>query len=173
MNAIEVFGYVLELAGFVCAAWGLQKTWKENAQGRPFPILDRAWQWLRVKLLRRPGRETTFRLGTATVHHSAGTVTLRQQVPLTPEMSINDQIAALARNIDYVADMATAAHDRVGKLDMRNVAELGGLRADVQGMHTSLTRQDSDLAIRGIPLAAFGLVLATVGLLLQAIGSAI
>src|SRR4051812_1441853 len=48
-------GFVLEIIGLACAARGLWRTWRDNAQGRSFfsPRVTGALGWIRVRLLRR------------------------------------------------------------------------------------------------------------------------
>ncbi len=172
MNVVTAIGYVVELGGFICAAVGLTKTWREHANGRPClpPRLDRMRLWVVHRVLKRP-RVHVLGVASAEMAAMSAHAVARVSRPLTDEMSTDERIAALQFNLDKVADLATQAHQLVHSEESARRAEAKALRTEMQQVRDSLAQQDSDMIVRGVPLAAFGIGLATVGLFLQAVGS--
>lgn len=179
MNALNVAGTVLQVAGVLMTGYGASKTWHEFApEGERFlhPVRAR-WHrlldWLQQvgrSFLRRSPRAVVARGGVAIGVGGAFSARGRVQYPaLGTDVATGHAIAELDRRTRQLSETIANTADRLDE-------DLGGVRKDVAdlgaGLGSELRRVDEQtrrVAIGGIRLEALGLVLIALGLFCQAI----
>jgi hypothetical protein len=173
-KAVMMVGFLLEFIGLGIAAFGLWKTWRANANGRPFfsPRLRAAARWIRRHILRRSPR-TQSASGTAN-----GTISIRGDATgtvtevFTEDMTLEEKVNAAQENAVRALKNAATAQQGVEAERRAREAAVDSLTSQLQGTQETLTTFARELVVDGVPLTVGGLVFAAVGLTLQALATA-
>ena len=165
-------GFLLEFVGFAIAAVGLWKTWKANADGRPFfsPRIRRFGNWVWVKLLRRHPRMHvgTARGTTWTTSSASGSGYVST---FTDELTLEEKVQAAQENaLRALADAATAQQAASEEKHRRERA-VSQLQDQLHGTEEALSAFARELVVDGVPPTVAGVACAVLGLLLQAVAS--
>jgi hypothetical protein len=178
--SVMALGYALEFFGFVLAAFGIRRTWRDFAKGERFfePIhqaaerVGAAGAAVATGLMSRR-RDAVIRAGSATATAGVGaTVTARVGPgPLTPAVDLETFASVVEQQMRDVYERlnvlreADAAEARARTdADSELAGRLGVEVAGVEGMSRSV-------AVGGLRQQFVGLLLASVGLILQAVAT--
>jgi hypothetical protein len=162
-------GYILEVCGLLIAAYGLRKTYRENADGRPF-LAD--WPWL-MRLMERVtgGQHVARGSGSATLPGMTGSGAGIAPLRLDPAATIDDKLAALVEHSNRALAEAVGARAAVDVEGRKRRRAVEGLKARMGTLEEGARAYTRRVLVAGVPMAIVGLFLAGLGLLLQGLAT--
>jgi hypothetical protein len=187
MAILSTAGTLLQLIGVAIAAWGLRKTWTENApEGEQFwaPVIGAARAVargvnarlhsarLRIGTLFGRHPTTIARAGAAFGSGMALNATLRvgkQFGTLPKTMGTRHAIDELDERTRELMDRVNDVRDAAADEHMRASSEETELATRIGSVTNSLNQRVTHIAVGGMRLESLGLFMVAFGLLLQAL----
>jgi hypothetical protein len=169
MGWVMAAGYALEVCGLVLAGFGLLRTWRDNADGRPFlagmPRLLRLWG----RVTGRP--HVAHGSGGGTMPSMTGSAYGHSPLVLDPEATVDEKLAALVAHSNRAMVEAMGAHAAADREASKRRRAVQGLQDRMESLEEQARAYTRRALVEGVPVAIIGLFLAGFGLLLQGLAT--